>query len=193
MYNTINDFLEYLVVERSVSNNTITSYRNDLNQFFQFLSKFNLSEWKMAEKKHINNYIKYLNSSNYKQPSKARKVASMRSFLSFLEDEDIISENLSNNCKIPTSAIISPNVLSEKEIEKIFNHYTNDTILNIRNKTLFELLYATGIRVTELISLDIENIDTSEKFIRCFGKGGRERILPIHSKAANNLIFYINH
>jgi len=191
MYNAINDFLEYLVVERSVSNNTITSYRYDLKQFFQFLSELDLSKWKMVEKKHINKYIKYLNSSNYKQRSKARKVASMRSFLSFLEDEEIISENLSNDCQIPTSPFISPNVLSEKEIEKIFKHPTNDTILNVRNKTIFELLYATGIRVTELISLDLENIDISEKYIRCFGKGGRERILPIHSKAANNLNFYI--
>ncbi len=191
MYNSINDFLEYLVVERSVSNNTITSYRYDLKQFFQFLSELDLSKWKMVEKKHITKYIKYLNSSKYKQRSKARKVASMRSFLSFLEDEEIISENLSNDCQIPTSPFISPNVLSEKEIEKIFKHPTNDTILNIRNKTIFELLYATGIRVTELISLDLENIDISEKYIRCFGKGGRERILPIHSKAANNLNFYI--
>ena len=191
MYNAINDFLEYLVVERSVSNNTITSYRYDLKQFFQFLSELDLSKWKMVEKKHINKYIKYLNSSNYKQRSKARKVASMRSFLSFLEDEEIISENLSNDCQIPTSAFISPNVLSEEEIEKIFNHPSNDTVLNIRNKTIFELLYATGIRVTELISLDVENINTSEKYIRCFGKGGRERILPIHSTAANNLNFYI--
>ena len=191
MYNTINDFLEYLVVERSVSDNTVSSYRYDLKQFFHFLSKFDLSEWKLIKKTYIHQYIKHLNSSNYKQRSKARKVASMRSFLSFLEDEEIISENLSDNFKIPTSAFISPNVLSEKEVEKIFRNTRNDSILDIRNRTIFELLYATGIRVSELISLDIENINISEKFIRCFGKGGRERVLPIHTKAADNLNFYI--
>ena len=196
MYNTINDFLEYLVVERSVSNNTVNSYRYDLKQFFHFLSKFNFSEWKLIKKPYIHQYIKHLNSSNYKQRSKARKVASMRSFLSFLEDEEIISENLSDNFKIPTSAFISPNVLSEKEVEKIFRNTRNDSILDIRNRTIFELLYATGIRVSELISLDIENINISEKFIRCFGKGGRERVLPrLYSLNGNqntqNLLFLL--
>ena len=85
----------------------------------------------MIKKPYIHQYIKHLNSSNYKQRSKARKVASMRSFLSFLEDEEIISENLSDNFKIPTSAFISPNVLSEKEVEKIKNE------LQIKWKDLF--------------------------------------------------------
>ena len=180
----INKYLDYLKYERKLSNNTILSYQNDL---IKFSNHFNNKIVNLNEK-DIRNYIHGLKLNSR---SIAHNITVLNSFYSFLIEEDIIKVNPLENIKSPKLPNKLPNYLTEEEINKLLD-IKLEKPYDYRNKAMLETLYATGLRITELINLKLTDIDLDNCFIRVYGKGSKERIVPLSDIAIKYLNIYIN-
>jgi len=178
----INSYISFLKNEKNYSNNTIISYKNDLIQLLNYLKSHKILE--VNDEQYINRsimrkYIVHLKKSNYSARSISRKISTIRSFFNFLSREGIIKINPTINLITPKIDKKLPYFLYLQEINKLIEAPPQNTISGIRDKAILELLYGTGIRVGELVNLNIKDIDFYEKTIRIFGKGSKERILPL--------------
>lgn len=180
----INKYLDYLKFERKLSDNTLKSYLNDLKDFDLYF-KGNVKDLKY---KDISDYINSLKDLNAR--SVAHYITVINSFYLFLIDEGIIEENPCLNIISPKIPKKLPNYLSEDEIDNLLD-IRLVTPYDYRNKAMLELLYATGVRITELINLKVSDVDLYNCFIRVFGKGKKERIVPISDLAVKYLTIYI--
>jgi integrase/recombinase XerD len=194
MQEQIRKFLDFLAVEKAYSENTIAAYRNDLSQFAGFLTKMEppMTSWAEVNQDSVVNFILHLKEREYTSSTVARKVAAIKSFFHFLLAEGTIEED-------PTVDLDSPKV--QKRLPKSMSHDLVNRLLaepakdstpkGQRDKALLELLYATGMRVTELVSLNIDDVNLASANVRCFGKGAKERIIPIYNRAAQALEEYL--
>lgn len=190
----IDIFIFYLKNEKNYSNNTIISYKNDLTQFFNFVKNYKLL--KKTNIKYINHeimrkYIVYLKENKYSRRSISRKVSSARSFFKFIHKEGIINVNPTLNLITPKINKKLPYFLYSQEVNKLIEAPPNKTLFGIRDRAILEVLYGTGIRVGELINLNIRDIDFNEKIIRVFGKGSKERILPLGNPSIRAIQEYL--
>ena len=197
MRDAVEDFVHYLTVERGVSPNTLAAYRNDLTQLVEFVSSRNghsrgIRTWADVSDQTISEYVLHLHDLGYSQSTRARKIASSKSLFGFLVMEDVVKANPTANLSSPRTGRSLPKALTEEEIERLLSTASeDDTPESSRDQTMLELLYATGMRVSELVSLNLEDVDTDNGYVRCFGKGGKERVLPIYEQAAESLEWYI--
>ena len=179
-------YIDYLKYEKKLSENTINSYKNDLDCFKDFfkkdLTKINLDD--------MHKYLDHLNKENKKATTVAHNITVINSFYSFLINENIIATNPCTNIISPKLAKKLPNYLTEEEVDKLLN-IPLKTAYDYRNKAMLELLYATGIRVSELINLKFVNLELQDDFIRVMGKGSKERIIPMSNISKKYLIEYI--
>lgn len=194
MQEQIRQFLDFLAVEQGYSENTIAAYRNDLSQFARFLTEMDapIVPWAELKKDKIVNYILHLKEREYTSSTVARKVAAIKSFFHFLLAEGIIKDD-------PTATLDSPKV--NKRLPKALSHDLVNRLLaeagksstpkGRRDKALLELLYATGMRVSELVLLNIDDVNLASANVRCFGKGSKERIIPIYDRAVHALEEYL--
>jgi len=190
----VDRFLDYMAAERGVAANTLSAYRNDLGQLTEFLeqqSPRSSNVWRTADPQTITAYIIHLHDRGYSGTTRARKVASARSLFGFLVEEDVISEDPMENVKSPRTGRSLPKALAIEEIESLMDAAEGDTYEASRDRAMLELLYATGMRVSELTSLDLADIDLPQGFVRCFGKSAKERLVPIHPQAADVLRDYL--
>lgn len=182
----IEKYIDYLKYEKKLSENTINSYKNDLDWFKDFfkkdLTKINLDD--------MHKYLDHLNKENKKATTVAHNITVINSFYSFLINENIIATNPCTNIISPKLAKKLPNYLTEEEVDKLLN-IPLKTAYDYRNKAMLELLYATGIRVSELINLKFVNLELQDDFIRVMGKGSKERIIPMSNISKKYLIEYI--
>ena len=187
MYNNeINDYINYLTIERQLSSNTIDGYKRDLLDFYKFVNKTYFS----INKNDIINYIEYLNNK-IRAKSINRHIVSIKQYFEYLEKNDLI---ISNPCSDITGLKVPkkmPRVLSESEINKLLDIEVKDSYSS-RNRTMLELMYSSGLRVSELLNLELNNIDFNMNLVRIFGKGSKERIVPIDDIATKYLYEYIN-
>ena len=174
----ISEYLESLEIERGLSENTIQAYRRDLYYFADFLQSYNIDSSKDVKRNHINYYIKNLYDNKYTPASITRKIASLRGFFKWMFANEKISQDPSLGIEQPKLSKRLPKVISPAEIEDILQNHLNDT-----EKVIMELLYGAGLRVSELVNLKVSDIDLNAKYLRCFGKGSKERIIPIGDKA----------
>ena len=187
----IDEFIDYIVLEKNLSSNTVDNYRIDIVQFCNYFYKsINNSDFKISE--HINSqiftkYIKYLKLKEYKTSTMNRKISSLKNYVNFLEEEKIIEFNPLKYMKLPKNPRKIPKTINDSDIEVLLN---NNDKLNIREKTIVELMYATGLRVSELINLKFNDINFKSMTIRVYGKGSKERLIPIHQNALNLLNEY---
>ena len=182
----LDNFIKYLLIDKKYSKNTIESYENDLNKYINFIKKDVI----IVNKNDILNYIKYLKDSNINDKSIAHNISVIRSFYKFLILEKIINKSPCEFIDLPKVKKSLPSVLSIEEVDKLLNINLKDNF-SYRNKAMLELLYATGLRVSELVNLKLENIDLDECIIRIVGKGNKERIVPIGDVAIKYLKEYI--
>lgn len=182
----ISSYLEYLEIERGLSINTIDAYRRDLYSLSNFLQLQNIEELNVIKRMHLNMYIKNLYDKKYTAYSIAREIASIKGFFKWLCMCEIITHNPALAIEQPKLPKRLPKVLSMKEIKELL-----DENMSILNKAVFELLYASGLRVSELANLQINNIDLNSKYVRCIGKGSKERIVPIGNQACIALENYL--
>ena len=186
-------FLDYMAVERGVSANTLSAYQNDLTQLAGYLSERigDPVDWGRVDTDSIAAYVLDLHERGYADTTRARKVASARSFFAFLVDEELIDEDPSRHVSSPRVGRSLPNALSMDEVDRLLAAPEGDSPDARRDHTMIELLYATGMRVGELVALDIGDVDVVEGFVRCFGKGAKERLVPLHDTAAAATTLYI--
>ncbi len=191
----VQEFLDYLLVEKGYSNNTIAAYHNDLSQLVGYLrQKGRLTspeDWRKVDKDAIISYILYLKERGYASSTVARKIAAVKSFFHHLFRSGFLTDD-------PTATLDSPKVkkrlprsVSPEEIERLLAAAKGESPKALRDGAMLELLYATGMRVTELISLDLDDVDLEAGTVRCYGKGAKERVLPIHKRAVEALRLYL--
>jgi integrase/recombinase XerD len=185
--NLVKDFIYYLQAERGLSGNTVESYKSDV-LFFLENTKKNIKD---IDGEDIKNYLRSLHSSNFSTATIARKTSSLRMFFLFHLGEGLIEVTPMNNIQSPRAEKKLPKFLSADEIAKLIESVNGDFKYPMRDKAILELLYGCGLRVSELLSIRREDIFLKEDFIRVKGKGSKERIIPIGSKAKKALIKYI--
>ena len=185
----IEKYLENILTKKNVSKNTFMSYKNDLQQFQKF---FNLNEIENLDEYKIKNYVNFL-AKNYSTASHCRKLSSLKNFFIFLEEKKLIKYNFFDSTEFPKFKRTIPKILSEEQIKKIINlSYNDSTDKGIRLSLMLEMLYATGIRISELVSLKLGDISDDYSFIIILNKGRKERVVPLISKVQNILKKYLN-
>ena len=177
----ISDYIEYLEVEKGLSENTLEAYKRDL---LLFLAPF--EDLNTITKQNINNFIRTLREKNYAPSSVTRKLASIRGFFKWLHASEYIQNNPALTLEQPRNPKHLPKVLTVDDIEKLLNDK-----LNIQERVIIELLYGCGLRVSELSNLKISDLDINASTIRCYGKGAKERIVPVGKKALKVLKEYL--
>lgn len=195
MKKEIKNFLEYLKNELNYSDNTIHSYENELRKFDQYISKKQLNYLDL-KKEQIREYLKFLDQLQYKNASVARNLSALRSFYRYLVIQEKIGKNIFNSIQNPKLEKKLPNYLSEIDMDKILNFdktpgYKRD-MYTTRDLLIIELLYDTGCRVNELVNIKLKDIDVSEKNIRVFGKGSKERIVYFGEYTIETLEKYLD-
>ncbi len=184
----LKEFLLYLEIEKNFSKNTIVAYSSDLLSFLIWLNDRNIED---VNYNTIREYLLYIQQFNYSKTTTARKIASLRTFYRYLYRERIIESNPAIGIHAPKKGKMLPEFLTENEIENILNNMKIDSPAGYRNRTILELLYATGMRVSELSNLNFENLNLEENEIKVFGKGAKERIVLISTRAKKFLENYI--
>lgn len=174
----ISHYLEYLEIERGLSKNTILAYRSDLYSLSEFLVKNAINNIEEISRLHLNLYIKNLYDKKYTPRSITREIASIKGFFKWMSINEELKHNPALAIEQPKLPKRLPKVLSMKEINELL-----DKDMNLLEKSILELLYACGLRVSELADININNIDLNAKYLRCTGKGSKERIIPIGKKA----------
>ena len=171
-------YLEYLDIERGLAKNTILAYRTDLYSLSEFLSNLGLEKIEDISRMHLNMYIKDLYDKQYTPRSITREIASIKGFFKWMGINDYLKHNPALAIEQPKLPKRLPKVLSMKEINELLAIHMTDM-----EKAVLELLYAAGLRVSELTDININDIDINAKYIRCLGKGSKERIVPINNTA----------
>ena len=199
MEDSISSFLQHLIVERGFSRNTWEAYRNDLEQFELFLEErlnggaAGGSPWLAVDLNLLNQYIADLRDrKGYRDTTTARKVAAIKSFFSFLLLNGSIPEDPTESLGSPRIGRTLPKCLSEDDVIRLLDAAAKaGTPESNRDATILEMLYATGLRVSELVSLNVSDIDFQEAYIRCWGKGSKERLVYLYPKAVVELRRYL--
>lgn len=185
---TLAEYLEYLEVEKGLSINTIDAYRRDLSAFLDFCSSLDVNELNEIKRTHLNAYIRELREKQYLPPSVMRKIASLRGFFKWLCAAEICSQNPTLTLEQPKIPRRLPKVMAVDEIENILKKDLTTT-----QRLIVELLYGCGLRVSELAGLKTNSIDINAGYLRCSGKGSKERLVPLGSKAKEALKDYFEH
>ncbi len=192
----IEDFLTHLRVEKSASSLTLVSYRTDLGQFFTFLSEeYEVPPEQVSAEllnhKTVREYLTRMQDSGLSRSTVARKLAALRSFVKYLCREDILPGNPIANVSTPKQEKKLPRFLYPSEIELLMAAPDQHKPIGLRDRAILETLYAAGMRVSELVGMDLEDIDWDEEYTKLRGKGNKERLAPIGSKAKTALSDYV--
>jgi integrase/recombinase XerD len=184
----ISSFLSYIMDEKGLSLNTVESYQDDLTKFLEFNGDMEVSEITLGD---IDEFAIFLKKQELSQNTRARIFSCLRTFLSFLEIEGLYDGNIAADIQIPKKIVKLPDFLSIDEVIMLLESPDLSTSKGLRDRAILELLYATGIRVSELTSLTLQNVLLDERVIRVLGKGNKERVVPFNTETAKFLETYI--
>jgi len=191
MKELIATFLDYLSLERGLANNTIISYREDLNSYIDFLYKSHIDALSKITKNDITNFMLKQKDKGISTNSIARRLAAIRMFHRFLMRERILKSDPSGLIDSPRLWKKIPDTLSLNEVDALLAQPNIRDKQGIRDKAILETLYATGMRVSEAVNLKLDNVNFDIGFLRCIGKGNKERIIPLGSKASSSIKRYL--
>ncbi len=195
---SVRNFLVYLTTVKGFSVNTTEAYRNDLTQLTAFLATGEFSTlpaggWADVKRDHILDYIAHLREKDYATTTISRKVAALKSFFSYLTGQGLLDSDPSEGVSTPKAGRSLPSTLDVDEVEALLNEpRKKSTPAAMRASAMLELLYATGLRVSELVSLGIADVNLEEGYVRCRGKGYKERIIPVYPEAVRAVRVYID-
>nr|WP_277997700.1 site-specific tyrosine recombinase XerD [Thermanaeromonas sp. C210] len=189
----LDDFLYYLAVERGLAENTLASYHSDLEQYFNYLAEAKVTSLEDAGRGLIVAYLVRLQQQGRSPATICRHLAALRSFYQFLVREGVLASDPTATMESPRQARKLPRVLTVEEVELLLNQPRTKTPAGLRDKAMLELLYASGLRVSELVSLNVDQVNLQEAYVRCVGKGARERVVPIGPVACFYLKAYLEH
>lgn len=182
----LSEYLEYLEVEKGLAQNTLEAYRRDLTSFLDFCKLRKVSDIANIERTDLNSFILKLREDNYNPTSVMRKIASLRGFFKWFCANEYGTKNPAQTLEQPKLPKHLPKVMTIEELNQILN-----TNLTEKESLIVELLYGCGLRVSELVNLQLNNIDIKSKYIQCYGKGSKERIVPFGEKAKAALKKYL--
>ena len=180
----IETYSEYLIFQKGLSPNTVDSYISDLKKLSRYLQDDEISQ------QSIENYFLDISDFNYSTSTKKRFYSSIRNFLKYLDEEENILQIKVSELRLKSIRKL-PEVLSIEDIEKMINAYKHDDFLNSRNKTIIDVLYSTGCRVSELCNINLSDLDLVDNSLKLKGKGSKQRIVPIGSALKLNLLKYL--
>ncbi|MFH1169535.1 MAG: site-specific tyrosine recombinase XerD [Chloroflexota bacterium] len=190
MREEIRNFINYLAVEKGFSENTTLAYQNDLTQLADFAEaeaagRGGTASWAGFSRQSMLSYMLNLKERNYAPTTIARKVAAARSFFDFLVADGVIKTDPTENMSSPSVGKALPKPISISQVRRLLEQPGKmDTDEARRDQAMLELLYASGMRISELVSLNVGDVDTQGGYVRCFGKGHKERMIPIYEQAA---------
>ncbi len=184
----LEDFKSYILVERNFSKHTAKAYCSDILSFLVWMDETSCEDVNFSK---VREYIHFIQKFNYKKTTLARKIASIRTFYKFLYRERKVDSNPAMNLNLPKRPKSLPKFLSQNEVEQILNNVKIDTPAGYRNRAILELLWATGMRVSELSGLNFGDLNLVNNEIRVFGKGAKERIILVSDRAKTYLERYI--
>lgn len=187
-------YLQFIRLEKGLSENSVRAYEHDLKRYLKFLAQdLRIGDLAGVTLQHIENYLEELSAMDLSVSTIARNVSSVRSFHEFAVVENMTEANPAELVELPKKAQKLPEVLNPKEIARIIEVPNRETDQGIRNAAILECLYATGMRVSELVSLELDNLYFEIGFIRVVGKGNKERLVPVGEVAQEALEHYIEH
>ncbi|MDT2829680.1 tyrosine recombinase XerC [Vagococcus carniphilus] len=189
----LTDFLRYIIIERHYSEKTKEAYQDDVLDFFSFLKETGNEDYLSVTVQDIRIYLSFLHDQSYSRNTISRKLSSLRSFYQFLVKNDILSENPFSYIQMKRQQAKLPRFFYEKEIDALFQQTQGDDALDNRNRALLEVLYGTGIRVTECTNIKIKDIDFDTSVVLIYGKGNKERYVPFGSFAHDAILDYMKH
>lgn len=193
MVSHLKDFMHYLITEKGMAKNTILSYERDLKSYIHYLKNVEmLNTLNDVQRIHIVQFLFFLKDQGKSAKTQARHVASVRAFHQFLLRDKAVDHDPSVQVEAPRTERSLPKILSLQEVETLLDAPDLNDYYGIRDKAMLELLYATGIRVSELTRLDLDDIHLTMGFVRCFGKGNNERIIPMGKAAVEALRRYLD-
>ena len=185
-------FLNSLIIEKGLSKNTIQSYESDIYQLYQWNISQNKKRITEIKKIDTSQYVSYLFSQNLKSTSVNRKISSLKTFFNFLLKKKLIKSNPFADQIMPKKPISLPKSISEDDVVKLLDAPKADSLIGLRDRAMLELLYASGVRISELVNIKFSDLDLERNIIKVFGKGSKERLVPFGEDAAQSISAYID-
>lgn len=192
MKKLVEEFLNYLSVERGLAVNSISSYRRDLNNYIKYLEKNKIGSFNETKRNNITNFMLYLKDKGLSSSSIARALVATKVLYRFLVNEGYLKDDVTSVFTLPKIWTKLPQVLRPEEVDKLLRSPNLRTKLGIRDKAALELMYATGMRVSEIAGLKLNDLNLDMRFVKCTGKGQKERIIPLGTYAVQALTKYID-
>ena len=189
----IERFYEYILIEKRLSKETISAYSSDIQAFNKFLEKIGINDISKTESKDISDYLSYLAEKEIRPSSRARQLVTLRGLFKFFVAEEWIKASPASKIDLPKCGFKLPEFLDVEEVENLLKAPDRTKPTGLRDCAILELLYAAGIRVTELITLKKENVFINPGYIKVFGKGSKERAIPIGNCAIDSINEYLEH
>jgi integrase/recombinase XerD len=189
-------FLNFLAVERGMSDHTLAAYRNDISALVDFLAdeKSSRPDWDSVTEEDIRGFLSDLDDRGYAPSTKSRKIASAKSFFKFMKEERIIENNPLTEVRQPRAGQTLPKALTIEEVDRLLDVGSDkDSIEDVRDIAMVELMYAAGLRVSELVGLDLRDVDLDTGTVRTLGKGSKVRVIPIYDDAIESVASYITY
>jgi len=187
----VDTFLNYLSVERGLSRNTIISYQEDINAYINFLKGVHIESFSLTKRDDITDFMLFQKDKGLSSNSVARRLAAIKSFYRFMIRERILKNDPSNLVDSPKLWKKIPETLSANEVDTLLSKPNIRQTQGIRDRAILETLYATGMRVSEAANLKKDNVNLEVGFLRCIGKGNKERVIPLGSKAISSIKRYL--
>lgn len=187
----LDEYLVHLKIERDLAENSIKSYQRDIEKYMQYLESEKIMDWKVIDRYDIVLFLQKLKEEGISNNSVIRMTSSLRQFHQYLRQEKIMDQDPMQYVETPKKAEVLPKVLSVDEVDKLLQTPDIAKPIGLRDRALLEVMYATGLRISELVELELSELHLSMGFIQTIGKGNKERILPIGGEAVNWLNEYL--
>jgi len=192
MHFLLKQYISHLTFEQNLSPNSIDAYRRDVDRFITYLKKTGVADPIKAGPEHIHRLIRLLSQIGLSETSLARNISSIRGFYRFLIGEDLIQKDPTSHIEQPRVPRYLPTVLTYKEVEKLLDAMDTGTTLGLRNRAMFETIYGSGLRVSELLSLAMNQVYAEQHILRIFGKGSKERLVPLSDEGLHWIKRYLD-
>lgn len=187
----IDDFIAHLKVERRLAANTVAAYSHDLTVFARFMNEEGIVSFQNVATSHVTAFMALMRTKGLRERSVARMLAALRAFFNFLIEEEAIATNPISSVDAPRASALLPKFMTVEEVDKLLAAPDRGKNLGLRNAAMLELLYATGLRVSELVNLHLDDLHLEDGYTRVTGKGDKERLVPMGNSARETLKMYI--
>lgn len=187
----VEEFLSYLQVERGRAGSTLAAYRRDLDAYFRYLASV-ACQWDEVAEADLVAYVSFLQESGLARATQKRRTVAVRSLYRFFHDEELLATDPAHFLEVPAAPVGLPKALSELEVSQLFDAVVGEGPMIVRDRAILEVMYGSGLRISEAVSLNLADIDLAERMMRVMGKGSKERVVPIGRMAKDALVAWLD-